>query len=318
MRAMTTKLLLLGVGLGAVVLLYAFLFRPWLLDWGSTAEERARQLPGDQIVSVPAKTTTRAVTIRSSAAAAFPWLAQLGQNRGGFYSFELLEDLVGSEMPRAETLLPGAQEWLPGDSLWMYPWDKADGVGEAPLVEHVPGRALAFATWNPATSRKLPPDGSWAFVIEPMGEGASRFLVRGRGAPVPGVGAWLFDRVVFEPMHFVMERRMMEGIRALAEGRTPRGRLADAAEIFVWAAALGLFFWGVGATLLRARWAVPLALTVVAALGFVATTLLQPPAWIGLPAVAILAWAMRRGAVRPDLESAGTGEDLRSAVAGRA
>ena len=315
MRAIWTKLALVMLALVAVVMIYTLMVRPWMLNWGATAEEQFRALPGDEIVAFPAKTTTRALTIEASADRAFPWLAQLGQNRGGFYSFELLEDLVGCEMPRAETLLPGAQEWLPGDQLWMYPYYKLDGAGGAPLVDFIPGRALAFATWNPGTPHDLPPEGSWAFVIEPVDDSTSRFLVRGRGAEIGSVSGLLFDRVAFEPIHFIMERRMMEGIERLAEGRKARTRLADTAEIAVWAGMLALFFWGIGATLWRERWVAPYVVTLAAAIGFLVTTLFQPPAYIGLPLVAILAWALWRGGHREEAEAAFPEKTLSPAAA---
>jgi hypothetical protein len=316
MRAIWTKLTVVMLALLAVVMVYILMVRPWLLNWGATAVEQSRALPGDEIVAFPAKTTTRALTIGVAADKAFPWLAQLGQNRGGFYSFELLEDLVGCEMPRAETLLPGAQEWLPGDQLWMYPYFKLDGAGGAPLVDFIPGRALAFATWNPASPHNQPPDGSWAFVIEPIDASTSRFLVRGRGTELASVGGLLFDRVAFEPIHFIMERRMMEGIERLAEGRKARTRLADTAEIAVWAAMLALFFWGLGATLWRERWIAPYAVTLAAAVGFLVTTLFQPPAYIGLPLAAILGWVLWRGRNRVEME-VGIQEDRLSPAAAR-
>ncbi len=277
------RLALLLLTLGTVVLVYALAVRPWMLAWGATPAERATTLAGDGIVPDAASTTTRAIAIAALPSQVFPWVAQLGQNRAGFYSFELLEDLVGAEMPRAEALLPGAQEWKPGDELRMYPYDKLPGTGGAPLVDFVPGRALAFATQVPGRRADAPPDGSWAFVVEPAAAGTTRLLVRTRSAASPTLGGRIFERAVFEPMHFAMERRMMEGIARLAEGKNVRGRAADAFEILVWTAMLGLFFWGVGATLRRERWLVPLALTGFAAVGFLVATLFQPPALLGVP-----------------------------------
>jgi hypothetical protein len=310
------KLGLFVLTLGLVVLVYALEVRPRMLDWGSTSEERAMTLPGDSIVAAPAKSTTRAITIHAPADKVFPWLAQLGQNRAGFYSFELLEDLVGAEMPRAETLVVGGQDWQPGDMLWMYPYDKANGYGGAPLVELVPGRALAFGTWNFDTPHDLPPNGSWAFVVDPMSVDASRLIVRGRGAAAAGIGWRLFDRAVFEPVHFVMERRMMEGIQRLAEGRKPRTRTADLFEIFVWTAMFTLFVAGFVATLRRERWIAPFVLSLTAAAGFLVTTIFQPPVWIGIPLVAAIAWLLRRGARGQGVSAVDEGSALRPAVAG--
>ena len=134
MNAILKRVSMLLLALGAVVLFYVAAVRPWMMNWGTTAEERARAMPGDEIVPDSALVTTRAVGIGAAADRVWPWLAQLGQDRGGFYSYELLEDLAGCEMPRATEILPAAQEWRPGDQLWMYPPDKLDGVGGAPLL----------------------------------------------------------------------------------------------------------------------------------------------------------------------------------------
>src|SRR4051794_8661522 len=109
------KLCLLG-------LLY-FGARPWYLHWGPTESELRARLPGDDLVELPPdhSVTTRAITIQAPAHQVWPWLAQLGQDRGGFYSYELLEDAVGADMPRVERLRPELQRWSKGDKLWMYP-----------------------------------------------------------------------------------------------------------------------------------------------------------------------------------------------------
>jgi hypothetical protein len=147
MRIQAAKIGALTAVLGVVVAAYSFVARPWFLTWGATGAERGRALPGDEVVPGAWAATTRAVTIAAPVTAMWPWLAQLGQDRAGFYSFDLLEDLAGCRMPRANTILPGAQEWRLGDSLWMYPPEKVDGLGGAPLLTLVPGRTFAFGTW---------------------------------------------------------------------------------------------------------------------------------------------------------------------------
>ena len=295
MRTNLKKGLALVSVLGAIVALYGFGVRPWLLNWGASPAEQALALPGDDIVSGPVKATTRGVTIDAPAAAVWPWIAQLGQDRGGFYSYELLEDLVGCEMPRADSILPDAQEWRLGDSLWMYPPSKLDGLGSAPLLAAVPGRALAFGTWRSGKPHDFPPEGSWTFAVEPVDAETTRLLVRTRGVEPSSVLGRAFDRGVFEPIHFVMERRMMESVRKLAEGRAARSRQAEAAEILVWTSLLGVLAWGSGAVLRRGRWLLPLAATGVAALGFQLVTLTQPPALIGVLLVGLLIGALVLG-----------------------
>jgi hypothetical protein len=219
-------------------------------------------------------------------------------------------------MPRATTLLPDAQEWRPGDFLSMYPDEKAGGIGEAPLVELIPGRALAFATRYPSTPPTAPPDGTWAFVVEPLDSATSRLVVRTRGVAAPGPGVLAFERIVFEPMHFVMERRMMEGVQRLAEGHAPHTRLAEAAEILAWTLSVALVIWGVGATLWRERWALPFGVTVLAAVGFLGATLLQPPGIIALPIATFLVWVLLVSRPRLDTRAGGLNRELRPTGAG--
>ena len=105
-----------GLLLGALALT-----RPWFRNWGATAEEIHRVLPGDEIVSVARSQSTRAITIDAPADRVWAWLAQTGQDRGGFHSFELLEDMVGAEMENLPYLDPALQQWKLGDKLWMAP-----------------------------------------------------------------------------------------------------------------------------------------------------------------------------------------------------
>jgi hypothetical protein len=79
----------------AALLTLKVLGRRWMADWGATTEELAAQLPGDELIEGTDLTTTRAVTVYARAADIWPWIAQLGQGRGGFYSYDALENLVG-------------------------------------------------------------------------------------------------------------------------------------------------------------------------------------------------------------------------------
>lgn len=113
-HAWTSRLLAL-LGSLAIILLAFFLFvRPWYLQWGATDDEARRPLPGDEIVRNAAGQETRAITIEASADRVWPWLAQIGQDRGGFYSYDLLENLVGCEMPTEDYLRPEKQSWQLG------------------------------------------------------------------------------------------------------------------------------------------------------------------------------------------------------------
>jgi hypothetical protein len=120
--------------------------RPWYMGWGATALEQVRPLPGDALVPGAPEQETRAITVQAPAEQVWPWVAQLGQDRGGFYSYRLLENLVGCDMPNLHHLDPALQQWQVGDKLWMYPPHKLNGAGHATLAVLEPGRTLVFTT----------------------------------------------------------------------------------------------------------------------------------------------------------------------------
>lgn len=277
----------------------AFYFgvRPWYLSWGTEGDEAQRPLPGDDAVAdVRARDqTTRAISIYAPVDRVWPWLAQLGQDRAGFYSYELLEDLVGCEMPSTDRIHPEFQSWELGDKLWMYPPEKLGGLGHALLVRLEPGRALAFATRQSGTRPSEPYDGSWAFVLEPIDGNTTRLLVRGRaGGPRALFGA-TFDHFVFEPVHFVMERKMMESLKTYAEGgRTSWGW--DLAQLSTWAASFLLMSLSALSVLRGRAWTRSLATYIAACLLFQVLTLVQPSPLLGASLVVaafVLRWLPR-------------------------
>lgn len=274
------RLLALFGSLAALFLIFFSLVRPWYLRWGVTEEEVARTLPGDEVIPDAAAYTTRALTIQAPIEQVWPWLAQLGQDRGGFYSYDLLENLVGCEMPTEDRLRPDKQSWRLGDKLWMYPPSKAGGMGFGTLRTYLPGRALAFGTRTIGAPLTAPEDGSWAFVLEPASTATTRLLVRGRGIPSRSLLGIAFNRGIFEPVHFAMERRMMLGLRQLAESGV-RSRTTNHLQIGLWVIAFGLIGWSAAGVLLGRTWLRSLASFVAGCIVFQVLTLAQPGLFIG-------------------------------------
>lgn len=150
---MISKALRLAGLVGLVVALFAVflsLVRPWYLHWGASAREFSGPLPGDEFVDARSQ-STRAIDIDAPAAKVWPWLLQLGQDRGGFYSYELLENLVGTNMHNVDTLNPALQRWKIGDKLWMYPPDKLGG-----LVLRCSSASILGACWYLAPTSSGP------------------------------------------------------------------------------------------------------------------------------------------------------------------
>jgi len=213
------RILAVASGAPAAALAYWFGLRPWSLRWGATDAERVKPLPGDDRVPHPKVESTRAVTIDAPPEDVWPWIAQIGQDRAGFYSYTWLENLVGCHMRNAGRLVPEWQDIAEGDFVWLHP--KAPPLA---VNELIPGRAMVLGD-------------SCAFVLEPAGEGRTRFIMRGRGAYTPdlhnAVLNFVLWRVVYEPAHFIMERKMMLGIKQRAErlAREKRGRPAGVERV---------------------------------------------------------------------------------------
>ena len=146
-------------------------FRARCLRWGATAEEVDAALPGDELVPDADLTATRAVTVDAGADAVWPWIAQLGQGRGGFYSYDFLENLAGRDIHSAERIVPEWQGIEVGDEVRFHP----DGGMTAVVVE--PGRALVLRGGMPGTP---PFDFAWAFVVRGQPDGTTRLVVRER------------------------------------------------------------------------------------------------------------------------------------------
>ena len=112
---------LLAAAAMAANILLSPLTRPLYSRWGSTAAEQQRALPGDDIVAEPRLVATRAITIRAPASAVWPWLAQMGQGRGGLYSYEKLENLARCKMRNADRIHDEWQNPVVGDKVRFGP-----------------------------------------------------------------------------------------------------------------------------------------------------------------------------------------------------
>jgi hypothetical protein len=115
-----------GVGVTLAVLLTWPVSKRWLRNWGSLPEERERAWPGDEFVLPNHSTYTRAIDVTVPAPEVWPWLVQFGLGRAGFYSYELLERVVGIPVRNVESVVTGLQSLSVGDEVLLHP--KAPGI----------------------------------------------------------------------------------------------------------------------------------------------------------------------------------------------
>jgi hypothetical protein len=263
----------------ALCTLFATVLHPWFMNWGSTPEEQATVLPGD---SAPPETYfTRASTIDAPPSAVWPWLLAIGQDRAGFLSNDYLENLAGADIHNTDTLRPEWQQRALGDKVPM--------SGEA---ERRLGGDYTLLTVRVLEPQHVIGDIPGRFVLQPVGETGTRLLLR-ESLDIPERAG--FTWVIWDPMHFVMEQRLLQGVMERAEGRPLVPPVMEAAARVGWVlASLGLL----ALFLVRRRWRPWLALPIA---------LVLPSLWltgdlnsgmagflaVGITAAGFLAWGWR-------------------------
>jgi hypothetical protein len=192
---------------GGIAGLYNWMGRPVMYNWGATDEEVNAELPGDELVQPGAVRTTRGITVAAPPAAIWPWLAQIGEDRGGFYSYDWLERLVGTRIHNADTVHPEWQRLNVGDTVWLARRYGRNGSQVVAAVEPESHLVLMSPADFERVQRGEKAIASWAFYLRPQ-NGTTRLLARGTG----GVAGMAF----FDIPHFVMERGMLRGLRKRA------------------------------------------------------------------------------------------------------
>jgi len=208
---------------GALVIIGAILtpfLGPLRRRWGATDKELELVLPGDALVATPRWGATHAVTVKASAAEIWPWLLQIGQGRGGFYSYEKLENLVGCEIKNAVSIQPELQDLRRGDLIRLHPQAPAMRVAilerERELV--IEGRPAPA----PAGGQPGGMGSAWGFYLQPAEDGSTRLLSRTRYSHALGcLNTLMGGTTLIEPISFAMERKMLLVLKQLVEASTP-------------------------------------------------------------------------------------------------
>jgi hypothetical protein len=195
------------------------LLRGFYRKWGATEHETHKPLPGDELIPNPRMQYTRAISIKAPPERVWPWLIQIGYGRAGWYSYDVLEDMVGAgafvDGESSERVVPELQDLKLGDKIALH----EELAFRVHSIE--PPRTLLLSD-----IRESGPDDfmqcSWAFVLEdpepPELVGGTRLLIRWRLDYAPSRSNDLIWKAFVEPINFVMERKMMLGLKHRAEG----------------------------------------------------------------------------------------------------
>ena len=205
-------LTLLVAAIGFITLLGAA--RPVFMRWGTRPEEAYIPLPGDRLEAGRGYEILHAVDIEARPDQIWPWIAQLGQDRGGFYSHAWLENLFGLGIDNADQIVGEWQNRQVGEILPATPpgWLGLRKPLGWRVLEFQPNRVLSLENWG-------------AFALVPIDQNTTRFYIRTQGHPGdrPSVLWSPIEMFVFQPVHFIMQRQMMLGIKERAERATRVG-----------------------------------------------------------------------------------------------
>ncbi len=265
-----TRLLRLLAGGAIIVALLgiAFPLLPhWFHTWGATEAEVTADYPGDELITEPLIFWTHATTIDAPPEEVWPWIAQLGDRRGGFYSYTFIENLVAGEKiyHNADRIVPQ----------WQDPQPSIEIIGGAIQIREVePGAWLLADSTNEI-------GWTWIWHLTPIADNRTRLIVRTRIKPPAEMGGNAALGWVMDAGGFVMERRMIQGIQDRAEGRTDPP-FSEGIEITLWLAALLAGLGGGGLFLWRHPWPWALSVGIAAVLSLVFFTFVQPPLWTRL------------------------------------
>ncbi len=182
-----------------IALVYWIFIRPQHINWGATSAEINMKLPGDEFISPNRIVSTRAINIHATKEKIWPWIAQTGQNRGGFNSYYWLENLFAAKMVNAKIIHPEWQNPQPGDTVY---YGKNEGYAIVSLAK--PNEYYSLS--------------GWTFYLQAIDTATTRLIIRYPSMEVrQSKLTTMYYYGLFESLHFIMESGMMMGIKQRAE-----------------------------------------------------------------------------------------------------
>lgn len=198
------------IGVTAIYLLFLW---PWMRTWGATEAEIAAALPGDDIVPAANLQTTKGITIQAPPEVIYPWLLQIGVDRGGMYSYDWLENLFGLHVHTTDRILPEYQNVQVGDFWRFTPEDYVLNPGPGLYVRQLLANEAVLLCFGLESKPDEPCFDTWQFVLLPQADGSTRLLLRSNMAMEQELPIKLTYFI-----QFLMERKMLLTLRERAQG----------------------------------------------------------------------------------------------------
>jgi hypothetical protein len=190
-----------------ILLVSVYIFYPWLCRLSVNMQECKMELPGDEMVKNPTYGYTMGATIMAPASKVWPWLLQMGQRRGGFYTHERVENILGATIHNADSILPQFQSLKLDDTIWLTPDPYFRKQGQHMIVAQIDSPFILVY-------KQVLPNGSlgtWSFILQEQSPNSTRLLFRRRGT-----NPTVFDRIS-QPGYYFMDNGMLSGIKQRAE-----------------------------------------------------------------------------------------------------
>jgi hypothetical protein len=188
----------------------------WITRWGATEAELQQKLPGDDLVLAAREQLTYAVTITTPGGAVWPWLVQIGQGRGGWYSYEWIENVLGAGIHNVDRIHPEWQNLKVGDTVRMY----REGGGSPPYEVAALETERALILGQRLVDKAPAWGESWAFVLQKIDERSTRLIISERFSSSLPTALQVMNYLL-TPGYFLMCRKMLLGIKQRAERTFP-------------------------------------------------------------------------------------------------
>jgi hypothetical protein len=252
-----------GAILVAIILMGTFACLPrWIATYGAKPDEITAIYPGDEILPSPVIMWTHAVTIGVPVEKVWPWIAQIGQSKGGFYSFTFIENMMTDDhsYQNAGAILPQFQNPQPGDEI----------IQDLLPLKEIQKNKYFLA----ATNDFFGIGWTWLWYLQPEGETSTRLILRMKiqspGEPLNSAATFFLDAG-----GFVMEKAMLRGIQDRAEGRSLPSPV-EPLEIFLWSGTFLIGLIAIWQVLRKENWLLPLAIGLVSVVALLVFTFQQP------------------------------------------